>query len=50
MNYNTLAFDDFIDDCLVGKDPICQVNKDASQELIASKLISELINDDEYFY
>ena len=44
------AFDDFIDDCFIGSDPICNQELDPSLEIVASQLISEVISaDDAYF-
>ncbi|KGG13394.1 MULTISPECIES: hypothetical protein [Prochlorococcus] len=39
------AFDAFIDDCFVEKDPICDLRKEDSIELdlYASKLITEML-------
>ena len=39
------AFDDFVDDCFVEKDPISNINSERSLELIASQLISEVIEE-----
>jgi len=40
------AFDDFVDDCFVGEDPLCNISSERSLELVASQLISELIEED----
>ncbi len=37
------AFDDFVDDCFIDKDPICNISKNNSLEIVASQLISELV-------
>ncbi len=37
------AFDDFVDDCFIEKDPICDLDGQRSLELVASQLISELL-------
>ena len=41
------AFDDFVDDCFVGEDALCDKSKEESLELVASQLISELVADDD---
>ena len=41
------AFDDFVDDCFIEEDPICKSNSERSLELVASQLISELIEETE---
>ncbi len=45
MIYSRTAFDDFVDDCFVEEDPICDINSERSLELVASQLISELIEE-----
>ena len=47
MPSNTAAFDDFVDDCFLDEDPLCNVSRDKSLELVASQLISELVLKDE---
>ncbi|WP_320674160.1 hypothetical protein [Prochlorococcus sp. MIT 1341] len=49
MKRNDNALDAFIDDCFLDEDPICSNPNERSLELIASRLISELVpenNDD----
>ena len=43
MSSSTSAFDDFVDDCFIGKHPLCKRTKEESQELIASQIIAELL-------
>ena len=47
MLNNEKAFDDFLDDCFIGQDPICKASEEKILELIPSQLISEII-DEEY--
>ncbi len=47
MTDTSTAFDDFVDDCFVKNDPICNVEKEKSLELVASRLISELLTAEE---
>ena len=37
------AFDDFIDDCFLDEDPLCNKSQEKPLELVASKLIAELV-------
>ncbi len=39
------AFDNFVDDCFIDGDPLCDISKEPPLELVASQLISELINE-----
>ncbi len=41
------AFEDFVDDCFIDDDPICNINRERSLELAASKIISELLTEEE---
>ena len=41
------AFDDFVDDCFIEQDPLCNVSSGRSLELVASKLISEIIEEED---
>ncbi len=47
MTVTSSAFDDFVDDCFVQNDPICNKEKEKSLELVASQLISELLEGEE---
>ena len=47
MATNNFAFDDFVDDCFIEEDPICELKGEKSLELVASTLISELISEDD---
>ena len=40
------AFCDFVDDCFVNEDPLWNVNRDKSLDLISSQLISEIIQEE----
>ena len=40
-------FDDFVDDCFLEEDPLCNKSREQSLELIASQLISGLVTEDE---
>ncbi len=40
------AFDDFVDDCFLEYDPLCNITCERSLELVASQLISELIEEE----
>ncbi len=46
MDSGNAAFDDFVDDCFINKDPLCDKSKEKSLELVASRLISELVDED----
>ena len=46
MTATDFAFDDFVDDCFIDKDPLCGIPKGKSLELVASQLISELVDVD----
>ncbi len=39
-------FDDFVDDCFIGEDPLCNISQERSLELVASQLITELLAQD----
>ncbi len=41
MDYHDSAFDDFIDDCFVGKDPLCKRITEPSSEFITEMLNEE---------
>ena len=41
------AFDDFVDDCFIEHDPLCNISSEKSLELVASQLISELIEEED---
>ena len=41
------AIDDFIEDCFIEEDPICKNRREESLELVASRLIAELVSDDD---
>ncbi len=47
MSEENTAFDDFVDDCFIDEDPLCDMSRSNSLELVASKLISELVASDE---
>ncbi len=47
MKVENTGFDDFVDDCFIDEDPICKKSSDASLELVASQIISELLTEDE---
>ena len=47
MNSINSAFDDFVDDCFLEEDPLCNKSREESLELVASQLISELVSQDE---
>ena len=47
MTETSTAFDDFVDDCFVENDPICNIEKERSLELVASQLISELLAEED---
>jgi len=40
------SFCDFVDDCVVKHDPLCNLSRDKSSELISSQLISEMMQED----
>ena len=40
------AFDDFVDDCFINEDPLCNKTTEDSLEIIASQIISELVSED----
>ncbi len=40
------AFRDFVDDCFVDEDPLCNLRRDKSLELVPSQLISEIIQEE----
>ena len=46
MASDDTAFDDFVDDCFIDHDPLCNTSRENSLELGASQLISELLDDD----
>ncbi len=41
------AFEDFVDDCFIEKDPLCNISREKSLELVASQLIEELLSSEE---
>ena len=43
MQLDNPAFDDFVDDCFIDKDPLCDISREKSIELIASQIIEELV-------
>ena len=45
MSNTESAFSDFVDDCFIDQDPICNKNKEESLELVASDLISQLLSE-----
>ena len=47
MKSPNFAFDDFVDDCFIDQDVLCDKTGEKSLELVASQLISELISEDE---
>ena len=47
MQAKNSGFDDFVDDCFIEEDPICQTSREDSLELIASQLLSELVRQDD---
>ena len=47
MNNSDSVFDDFVDDCFLEEDPLCNRDSKESLELSASKLISELLAGEE---
>ena len=47
MSERNYAFDDFVDDCFLGEDPLCGLKKERSLQLVASQLLSELIVEDD---
>ena len=47
MSLQNSAFDDFVDDCFVEEDPLCDKSREKSLELVASQLIAELISEDD---
>ena len=49
MNFVNPAFDDFVDDCFIGGDPICGLIGEKSLELVAAQFSSELKSDDKEF-
>ena len=44
---NPSAFDDFVDDCFLEEDPLFDASREKSLELVASQLISELVEEDD---
>ena len=47
MSSANFAFDDFVDDCFIEEDPICERRGEKSLELVASQLISELVSENQ---
>ena len=47
MSTTNSPFDDFVDDCFLDEDPLCNKSRDESLEIIASQLIAELFTEDE---
>ena len=47
MTSPNTAFDDFVDDCFIDQDPLCEASREKSLELVASQLISELVAEDD---
>jgi len=47
MSATNFAFDDFVDDCFIAEDPICEWRGEKSLELLASPLISELVSENQ---
>jgi len=47
MSSSNFAFDDFVDDCFIEEDPICEQRGDKSLELVASQLMSELVSENQ---
>ena len=47
MAFTTSSFDDFVDDCFISEDPLCNKSKEHSLELVASQLIAELVSQDD---
>ena len=44
MSSTNFAFDDFVDDCFIEEDPICELRGEMSLESVASQIISELVS------
>ena len=40
------AFDDFLDDCFIKEDPLCNFSNDNPLKIVDSKLVSELLKED----
>ena len=47
MISNNSAFDDFVDDCFLEEDPLCDISEGKSLELVASQLISQIVAEDD---
>ncbi len=48
MALKNSAFDDFVDDCFIEKHPLCDQSRSDALELVASRLIAELIDADDH--
>lgn len=46
MTVDNSAFDDFVDDCFIADDPLCNKSREKSIELVALPSISQLIAPD----
>jgi len=47
MQLENPAFDDFVDDCFIDKDPLCNLSREKSIELIPSQIIEQLVRSDD---
>ncbi len=47
MSTRKSPFDDFVDDCFIDEDPLCNISQERSLELVASQLITELLAQDD---
>ena len=46
MEKTSEAFDDFVDDCFLDEDPLCDLSRKESVETVTSQLIVEMMAED----